>query len=75
MLSLSSFSSVKLVESDYSLSLTFYFCCFSLSFCCYLSSAGLIPKASSRFLSFSVEPFWELSIAASSSDVSSTDLS
>nr|DAJ58803.1 MAG TPA: hypothetical protein [Caudoviricetes sp.] len=40
-----------------------------------MSSAGLIPKASSRFLSFSVEPYSELSIAASSSDVSSTDLS
>nr|DAN16583.1 MAG TPA: hypothetical protein [Bacteriophage sp.] len=55
--------------------MAFCFCYFSLSFCCCLSSVGLIPKASSRFLSFSVEPYSALSIAASSSDVSSTDLS
>nr|DAP66424.1 MAG TPA: hypothetical protein [Caudoviricetes sp.] len=36
--------------------MAFCFYCFSLSFYCCLSSAGLIPKASSRFLSFSVEP-------------------
>nr|DAG45403.1 MAG TPA: hypothetical protein [Caudoviricetes sp.] len=36
--------------------MAFCFCCFSLSFYYYLSSVGLIPKASSRFLSFSVEP-------------------
>nr|DAH14052.1 MAG TPA: hypothetical protein [Caudoviricetes sp.] len=52
----SSFSSVKSVESDCCSSLAFCFYCFSLSFCCCLSSAGLMPKASSRFLSFSVEP-------------------
>nr|DAD56405.1 MAG TPA: hypothetical protein [Caudoviricetes sp.] len=66
---------MKSVESDCYSSLAFYFYCFSLSFYCCLSSDGLMPKASSRFLSFSVEPCSELSIAASSSDVSSTDLS